>query len=255
MSAQLTFVDLFAGLGGFAEGFMKARRHGKSLFEPLLLVDSDCSAALSFKWNYPRVRYLIRDITTLAGNDIRDLAGLMPGDSPDIVIGGPPCQGFSIIRKNLYLSDPRKTLFLHFFLRICGDLKPKMILIENVKYAYFCDRGAFLKEILDYLYKMDYLVSSKIINAHEFGVPQLRERVFIVALHNATAMPNIIFPSGRYPPIRFSRSLVDAGGEPSPEILTPYISVEEAIGDLPVLGPGGKAQKYGWRSIYRLSTC
>jgi DNA (cytosine-5)-methyltransferase 1 len=115
MSAQLTFVDLFVGLGGFAEGFMKARRHGKSLFEPLLLVDSDCSAALSFKWNYPRVRYLIRDITTLAGNDIRDLAGLMPGDSPDIVIGGPPCQAFSIIRKNLYLSDPRKTLFCIFF--------------------------------------------------------------------------------------------------------------------------------------------
>jgi DNA (cytosine-5)-methyltransferase 1 len=244
MSDRLTFIDLFAGLGGLSDGFLKARRRGKPMFEALLLVDRDPVSAQSFKLNYPKVRYLVRNIADLTGDDVRNTAGLRPGETPDLIIGGPPCQGFSIIRKNKHLNDSRNAFLAHF-LRLCGELQPRMILIENVKNIYYCNNGRFLAEILARLADMCYIAEAKIINAHEFGVPQLRERIFIAAFHADSHVSEVVFPNGKYPPIRFAKALFDDDGEPSPEILTPYISVEGAIGDLPSLKPGKKALKYG----------
>ena len=243
MSDRLTFIDLFAGLGGLTDGFLKARCRGKPMFEALLLVDQDPVSAQSFKLNHPKVPYLVRNIAALTGDHVRDTARLRYGEAPDLVIGGPPCQGFSIIRKNKHLDDPRNAFFAHF-LRLCSELQPRMILIENVKNIYHCNNGRFIEEIYGQLAEMRYLPKAKIINAHEFGVPQLRERIFIAAFHADSGVSEVAFPNGRYPAIRFARALVDDDGEPSPDILTPYISVEEAIGDLPSLGPGEKAYKY-----------
>ena len=213
------------------------------MFEALLLVDQDPVSTQSFKLNYPKVRYLVRDIAGLTGDDVRNTAGLRSGEAPDLVIGGPPCQGFSIIRKNKHLDDPRNAFLAHF-LRICDELQPRMILIENVKNIYYCNNGRFLEELYARLGDMRYIAGAKIINAHEFGVPQLRERVFVAAFHTDFHVADVVFPTGRYPPIRFAKALVDDDGEPSPEILTPYISVEDAIGDLPSLKPGKRALKY-----------
>lgn len=243
MSGRLTFIDLFAGVGGLSDGFIKARRRGEPIFEPLLLVDRDRIAARSFKWNHPKVRYFVRDIADLSGAAIRQAAGLAPGESPDVIIGGPPCQGFSIIRKNKHLDDPRNALFAHF-LRLCQELKPQMVLIENVKNVYHCDQGRFIDEVYARLAGMGYFADARLINAHEFGVPQLRERIFIAAFRTNCGTSNVAFPKGRFPPIRFARALANDNGEPSPEILTPYVSVEDAIGDLPSLGPGEKANRY-----------
>lgn len=243
MSERLTFIDLFAGVGGLSDGLIKARRRGEPMFEPILLVDRDPIAARSFKWNYPKVRCLIRNIADLTGADLGQAAGLGSRESPDLVIGGPPCQGFSIIRKNKHLDDPRNALFAHF-LRLCQELMPRMILIENVKNIYHCGQGRFIDEVYARLESMGYFADAKLINAHEFGVPQLRERIFIAAFRANCGISEVAFPKGRYPPIRIARALVDDDGQPSPEILTPYVSVDDAIGDLPSLKPGEKAHRY-----------
>jgi DNA (cytosine-5)-methyltransferase 1 len=119
-----------------------------------------------------------------------------------------------------------------------------MILIENVKNIYHCNGGRFLREVFEILACMGYLAKARLINAHEFGVPQIRERIFIAALRADRGTSIVEFPKGKYPPIWFARALVDDEGEPSPEILTPYVSVDDAIGDLPSLEPGQKANRY-----------
>jgi DNA (cytosine-5)-methyltransferase 1 len=119
-------------------------------------------------------------------------------------------------------------------------LEPRFVLIENVKNLLYLDGGRVGDKVLNALEDMGYCADAKILNAHEYGVPQIRERAFIVAVERGTGIREIRFPQGKFPPIRFARALMD-DGEPSPEILTPYISVEEAIGDLPPLQAGESA--------------
>jgi DNA (cytosine-5)-methyltransferase 1 len=241
--AQLTFVDLFAGVGGMTEGFLKAQHCGALLFRPLLLVDSDDVAAHTFQRNRPGVRYLVRDLRSLTGRDLRRAAGIDRGETLDALIGGPPCQGFTALRHNSPLDDPRNAL-LKEFLRLVGDLQPGLVLIENVKNLLHYDGGRFRDEVVAMLEKMGYYADAAVLNAHEYGVPQIRERTFVVAFRTDTGIKKFHFPTRKLPPLKFAKALMDDNGEPTPEILSPYISVEEAIGDLPSLEAGQAAQLY-----------
>ncbi|MDR7549477.1 MAG: DNA cytosine methyltransferase [Armatimonadota bacterium] len=240
---QLTFIDLFAGVGGMSEGFLQARHGGIPLFRPLLLVDVDEIAAYTFQRNRPRVRYLVQDVRSLTGKDLRRAAGMSGGETLDALIGGPPCQGFSALRHNSPLDDPRNAL-LKEFLRLARDLEPRFILIENVKNLLHYDGGRFRDKVVAALEKMGYRSEAETLNAHQYGVPQIRERAFIAAFRSDTKIREFHFPKGKFPPLKFAKALMDDDGEPTPEILTPYISVEEAIGDLPPLQAGQAAQFY-----------
>lgn len=240
---MFTVIDLFAGIGGLTEGFRSARANA-FLFKPILLVDMDNSAAQTYQRNRPRVPYLVQDISALSGKAIRKVAGLPKGEGPDVLIGGPPCQGFSILRGKRGLEDPRNAC-LKEFLRLVSELEPRFVLLENVPNLLHSSGGGFREEILEFLTRVGYLANAKVLNAHEYGVPQIRERAFVVAFRKDLSIEALKFPQGRFPPIRFARSLSgENGDEPILDILTPYISVEDAIGDLPRIRAGQDATQY-----------
>src|SRR5437899_1664897 len=104
------FIDLFAGVGGLTEGFRSARdANGKRLFDPLLLVDNDTAAKESQLRNHRETRYLNANIGLLSPRDLRAAAFVEAGDDLEVLIGGPPCQGFSRLNRSTrrLLEDPR----------------------------------------------------------------------------------------------------------------------------------------------------
>src|SRR5262245_55214560 len=123
-------VDLFAGIGGFAEGFVRANRsQSKFRFELPLVVDRDPTATFTFKKNYPRIPFWTAALGKVEFGDLLKLLGMRVGEL-DFLIGGPPCQGFSPSGKR-WLDDNRNRL-LSRFIELARDLSPKCVIIENV---------------------------------------------------------------------------------------------------------------------------
>ncbi len=112
----------------------------------------------------------------------------------NMIIGGPPCQGFSNKGKNLGLKDPRNFLFLEY-IEIVGAIKPEIFIIENVKNIISCAKGYFLEEIKERLNALGYQLSYQILNAKDYGVPQNRERAFIVGASRFSFDFNLLEPS------------------------------------------------------------
>lgn len=209
----LTVVDLFSGAGGFSLGFMNAKNSdGEPLFEIRLLVDADKEAAFTFKSNYPETPFLVRDIRNVSADDIRAYAKT---SCPDVVVGGPPCQGFSQVGKRLF-EDERNQL-LKDFVRLVSELKPKIALMENVP-SLLGMHGAYAEEIEQQLSEAGYESRASVLQMSDYGIPQIRRRAFFFAVRKDLGW-NPTFPL------------------PLPEN-TPRISAEEAIGDLPPLKSG-----------------
>src|SRR4030095_11820351 len=126
-------VDLFAGIGGFAEGFLRAN-HGqpKFQFELRVLVDFDPTASFTFKKNYPKILFWAADLGKIESGELLRLLAMHRGDL-DFLIGGPPCQGFSPSGKR-WLADNRHRLVWRF-IELAHDLEPKCVMIENVPTA------------------------------------------------------------------------------------------------------------------------
>ncbi len=165
---RLNAVALFAGGGGFHIGMEKAG------FNVLLASDIEPAAELTHKENWPKLPFICKDIRELKTEEILELT---KNKKPDIIFGGPPCQGFSTIGAKMS-SDPRNVLFDHYA-RIVGDLKPKYFLFENVKSLTTMYGGQFKDNIIRKFSKIGYTCYETILNSADFGVPQFRERVFI----------------------------------------------------------------------------
>ena len=167
-------VDLFSGVGGFQLGFEKAG------FEILFSTDIDKYCEATHKLNRPQVPFLKADIYDL--DDV--ILDKYIGDEVDVLIGGPPCQGFSTIGKRIS-SDPQKrlqkdarnTLFKEYT-RILQYIKPKFFLMENVQGLLTRDNGKIFKEIQSTFKKTGYDFNWTILNAADFGIPQVRNRIF-----------------------------------------------------------------------------
>ncbi len=112
----------------------------------------------------------------------------------NMIIGGPPCQGFSNKGKNLGLKDPRNFLFLEY-IEVVKAIKPEVFIIENVKNLISCAKGYFLEEIKERLNALGYQLSYQILNAKDYGVPQNRERAFIVGASRFSFDFNLLEPS------------------------------------------------------------
>lgn len=174
---MIDVIDLFAGCGGFSCGFAKAG------FNIVAAVEFDKMIAKSYSHNHKQTKMIVEDIRDVDNDNI-----FKPGYA-DIIIGGPPCQGFSMagarIRKNEFLEDPRNYLFKHYF-NIVKLVRPKIFIIENVKGILTLKKGEIFKEIVNifsdannfdgYPYKIQY----KLLKAKEYGIPQARERVVII---------------------------------------------------------------------------
>lgn len=178
-----TVADLFAGVGGLSQGFAERG------FGLVFANDNDYWAGETFKRNHPGVYFSSEDITSLDMHRLADEIGL---DDLDVVVGGVPCQAFSMagyrIRKNRQGQlDDRVYLFRHY-LRFVNAFKPKIAIIENVKGLPTMLGGAVLTEIISSLEAAGYQADWRILNAADYGAPQLRERVIILA--NRLGVPN-----------------------------------------------------------------
>lgn len=169
MSKQFTVLELFAGAGGLALGLEQAG------LKNVGLVENDKSACSTLKINKPYWNVIERDITKIAS--IRDLVN----DRIDLISGGFPCQSFSFAGKKLGLHDTRGTLF-HDFARIVDEIKPKMVLLENVKGLLHHDKGKTFKVISSTFNDVGYNIEHKILNSNDFGVAEKRERMIIIGI-------------------------------------------------------------------------
>lgn len=170
--AEFRILDLFCGAGGFSYGM-----HRNQHFQTVVALDFNEKAADTFKKNMPEAEVVVGDITDI--NIKKDIIKKSKANKVNMIIGGPPCQGFSMKGKKLGLEDPRNFLFLEY-LKIVEEIKPEVFVIENVKSLLSTAGGWFKDEILIYIEKLGYSVSYGILNAKRFGIPQARERAIFI---------------------------------------------------------------------------
>ena len=213
---NLNVIDLFSGCGGMSLGFKWAG------FNSILATDIDENAIKTFSHNFPNVPTLNGDLREIKKNKFDKLIG---DKQVDVVVGGPPCQGFSLAnkRRNTIKNDPRNELF-YDFVRVVEWYKPKAFVMENVKGLLSMKDSQVIKVIMQSFSDIGYNAMYKVLKASDYGVPQDRERVFIIG-YKQDLNYEIEFP-------------VKKISEP--------ITVEEAISDLPKInsGEGKESTKY-----------
>lgn len=239
LRGELTTIDLFSGAGGITEGF---RQGG---FRCIYANDAMKEAIDSFSNNHPNAIADPRPIEQVDPAMVRKQLGLARG-SLDVLVGGPPCQGFSINAPERFLSDPRNILF-KYYARFLEEFEPRTFLFENVPGLLSLGGGKIFEQIRKEFTRRGYSVSARILFAAHYGVPQERWRLIILGsslgeiehpepTHYASGRAN--FKGGRTMTIDLSNNEITR--------LKPFVTVDEAIGDLPPLkmGEGGEEIVY-----------
>jgi DNA (cytosine-5)-methyltransferase 1 len=234
---RFTVADVFAGCGGLSHGFART-----GLYETALGTDIDEAALATFEHNHRSfgttpilVPGDIQKLRPATFRTLLDPIGLAAPGSLDVLMGGPPCEGFSQNRRQEFLgsdgrrnftrnpldsSDPRNQLF-RYFLALAEELRPRAVLIENVPQMATSHSGKFIGEIVHLLEGLGYRATWRVLNAADYGVPQKRRRAFVVGVR--AELPAFTWPL----PTHGTRS-PDAG-----ESLKPFVTVRDAISDLP----------------------
>jgi len=234
--SKYSVAELFCGCGGFSHGFWRTGR-----FETVLGNDVKKFALETFRLNHSHGAHepavIEQDIRTVPDSEIINLLRAKGVENLDVLLGGPPCQGFSQMRRtegrrgskvvrfggyNKLDQDPRNDLVLRF-LEIAAALNPKVIVIENVPQflSHYHDgkRGGIAQQVEEVLGELGYDVACGILNAADYGVPQLRQRAVIMA----SRLGKITLPI----PSHGERELVTGSGT------HPWVTVKDALGDLP----------------------
>jgi len=216
-------IDLFAGCGGLSLGFIQAG------FTIDKAVEFDSAIANTYQQNHPEVDVLVDDIKNI------DTAGIFASSDAEIIIGGPPCQGFSMAGARIrqgFIDDPRNYLFKHYF-NVVRAVKPKVFIMENVKGMQNMQSGKIFNEILRIFSDPEindgvkYDVYYRVVKAIDFGVPQKRERLIIIG----TTIPGVISDT--------------LWKETTNEIIKEYpnyfapVTIRDAIGNLPPVTDSG----------------
>ena len=169
---QFFILDMFAGAGGISCGLEQIEG-----FKTVLATDFNEPALKTFKYNHPDAECVLGDITDI--NIKEKVVNLSKKFKVNMIVGGPPCQGFSNKGKKLGLADERNFLFLEY-IDMVEKIKPEIFIIENVKNMVSCADGYFINEIVTTFKNMGYNIDYRILNASNFGVPQTRERTIII---------------------------------------------------------------------------
>lgn len=226
MSRKVTVIDLFAGVGGLSYGFAH-----DNFFEIVASNEILKDMATAYAINHPTVKVYNKDIKDFGMSDLESDLHIQEGEI-DLVIGGPPCQAYSTVGKRL-IDDPRGKLFQEYY-RVLKEIKPKAFLFENVKGLVSMQKGELLKTIISLFESLHYRVEYKILNSADYGVPQIRERVIIFG----TKIKNPF----HYPtPTHYNR---EKGNGSLKTGLKPYLTLSEAISDLPFIKSGGESFEY-----------
>lgn len=177
-----TGIDLFAGAGGMSLGFEQAG------FDIVAAVEIDPIHAAIHKYNFPRCTTIARSVSDLTAEDIREIAGISERKI-DVVFGGAPCQGFSLIGHRA-IDDPRNSLVKEF-VRIVAELDASYFVFENVKGLTVGRHRRFLNEIIEEFGTHGYNVRDpwKVLNAATLGVPQSRERLILLGAKKGLSIP------------------------------------------------------------------
>lgn len=183
-------IDFFAGAGGLSLGFEQAG------FDIAAAVEIDPIHCGVHHYNFPSTATICASITDLNGDEIRHRAGIGDRDI-DVVCGGAPCQGFSLIGHRA-MDDPRNQLVFHF-VRLIKELRPKYFVFENVRGLTIGAHKKFLGELVEALTSAGYkiLLPWRVLNAADYGVPQDRKRLFLIGARKGQNIPEYPPPLGR----------------------------------------------------------
>ena len=179
---KFKILDLFCGAGGLSYGM-----HKNPHFETVVALDVNENLAITLKKNMPKVNVVVGDIKETAIKEKVIELSLKSG--VNMIVGGPPCQGYSMKGKKLGLEDPRNFLFIEY-LNFVEKLQPDVFVIENVKTLLSTSKGWFKEQILSAIEKLGYYVDVGVLKATDFGVPQSRERtIFICSKKKKIELP------------------------------------------------------------------
>lgn len=240
-NGNLKMIDLFAGAGGLSQGLSDAG------FESLYANEIKKRYSETYAFNHPHTFVDQRDIRLVDASVIREKLGIERGEL-SLIAGGPPCQGFSINAPVRSSTDARNHLFKEY-LRFVEEFHPKAVLIENVPGLVSFEGGLTLEAILSSLDALGYQSDVRILYAPHYGVPQTRCRTIIIGVRNGQSASAAFPEPFRAAPFRVNftarfegRSIVTL---PQKRKLPSFVSVKDAIDDLPVLknGETGAAMK------------
>lgn len=235
---KYSLIDLFAGAGGLSEGLEEAGFHGVFASEIVP------QYAETYRRNHLGTVVATADVRTLDAEKLRRDLGMKKGQLA-LIAGGPPCQGFSINAPVRSILDQRNHLFKEY-LRFVDAFQPRAVLIENVPGLVSFEDGDTLHAILKALGELGYGADVRILGAAYYGVPQMRWRTIILGLRGKE-LPRYAFPEPVcHAPIRPNFTATFDGHSliktPAADIPGNFVSVEEAIGDLPPLKAGERGE-------------
>lgn len=238
--------DLFCGTGGFSKGLENS---SEGNFDVRFGIDLLETSVETFKLNHENAIGLSRDIRTVRRHEVEALTGIKKGEL-DVLVGGPPCQGFSSIRpfRSSNDDDPRNSLFEEYA-SFVNYFRPKTFILENVVGLATHKKGITLEIMQECFKEIGYDTDWKLLNAAHFGVPQKRERFVMIGVEKGG---NINFPK---PTHRYTGATIGYKDrtrviEPieddlfQSEELLPAISAMDAIGDLPPIASGETTDSY-----------
>ena len=176
MSPYPNAIDLFCGCGGFSTGLLDAGINVIAGFD----IDKRAIEAYNYNHNYRGAKGFQADLSKLSGKEILHISGL---NSVDIVVGGAPCQAFSIVGKREGIKDPRGQVVFDF-IRLINELKPSVFVLENVPNLKKVSKGEIFDLLVQQFLALGYSVCYQVLCAADFGVAQNRKRIFILGLLN-----------------------------------------------------------------------
>jgi len=223
---KLKVIDLFSGVGGLSYGFA----HDDN-FEIVAANEILPNMAKAYSLNHPTAKVYAEDIKDFNAEKVEKDLGIKASEI-DIIVGGPPCQAYSTVGKRL-IDDPRGKLFQEYY-RVLKEFNPKFFLFENVKGLLSMQGGELLKTIISLFESLGYKVQYKLLNAADYGAPQIRERVVIIGskLKTNFEYPEITHYNPEEKSDLFNKKL------------KPYLTLEEAISDLPFIKSNEESFEY-----------
>ena len=232
----VSIIDLFCGTSGFSTGFSK----WNSNYQLVGAIDVNADAAATAQKNHPEACVKHSDLLQLSP---REFGRLLPSMEVGLIVGGPPCQGFSSVRpfRSSDFDDPRNSLFEQFA-SFVAYFRPKVFVLENVVGLLTHKNGSTVKALADCFSSLGYSCDWRVLNAANYGVPQKRERIILIGSSTGAAP---LFPEpthsyrGRAIGYRDQTKMMRASGE-----LPNSITVMEAIGDLPIIESSQAAHEY-----------
>lgn len=210
---QYNIIDLFAGVGGLSYGFSVLPQ-----FNIIAANEIEKDISVAYTLNHPNVKMLNCDICDLTEDGLHKV---LDGRKIDLVVGGPPCQSYSTLGKRR--NDERANLFMQYK-RILGILQPRAFVFENVTGMLSMNKGQLFRRIQSEFEELGYDLKHEILDAVDFGVPQHRERVILVGTKGKN---RFVYPTPTHG-----------------DGLKPYVTLKDAIGDLPQLSSGEKKDYY-----------